>query len=194
MNNFLKQIHNQLFGRKGYHNEPFLHHEIQRDESYMDCYHDWEKDKKYIPWLDFMTKVMDERDSNFVDILQTETSNGLLFYINDFVLNKKDAHYIFDLLRDRVKQEGYVCHLSDTRIYNRSEFVEEKNRYFLKPRFEYCVESLQFIQRYGNIIIELIYENNLPKRIKICNHSYRDRKYSHVESFDELKEKLFNVA
>ena len=169
-------------------------HNIERSESYIDSMNQWKADKKDIVWLQMLFGLIDRGDERFVDILDSEHAHGWMFYLSKFERDVSDAPHVFDAIKERTKEQGYVCHLADTRIFKHPDYVEQKDRYFLKPRFEYCEESRQFIQRFGNIMVELIFHNEKPHILKICAHSYKDRKYAIAEDFTEYSDYLFGVS
>ncbi len=98
----------------------------------------------------------------------------------------RDITHLFDFLKEQVRNIGYRSYTSNSRSYNRLDWVEQLDRHYLKPPIIFREKGELIDQRFGNITIELIYRNSKAFQLKFSATRYPDRVYKKADSFDEL--------
>jgi hypothetical protein len=121
-------------------------------------------------------------------IYNTSYSNGFALTYNKF-FSESEFRFIFDYFRDKVLDMGYKIANSDRKIREKPNYIETREKHYLKPPINYN-EGIND-QKYGNILIEHISIDDKPDYIKVMANVYSDRYYSKPESFEDFMEKLF---
>ena len=80
---------------------------------------------------------------------------------------------------------------SDRRIKHLPSKVEELERYYLKPKFQFDEEAQKVLHGYGNITLELVFHNDQAKFLKLLANSYKDRNFHEAKPFSELVSEIF---
>ena len=96
-------------------------------------------------------------------------------------------------LKEIILKIGYKHYMSDTRTYNRKLWVENVERHYLKPpiRFDENHEAKKrLIQRYGNILIELLFRNDELVNLKFRAKNYNDHNFTEANSFSDLMREI----
>jgi len=123
-----------------------------------------------------------------VHVFDSSSANGFaLSFPKD--LGKLGFQHLFDLLKEQVLTMGYKLANSDRKLTDKGQFVMTVERHYLKPKtrqFEPPVD-----QRYGNVLIELVKEDDAPQYIKVMASVYNDRMYQPAAPFHEFLEALF---
>ncbi|MEL6535288.1 MAG: hypothetical protein AAFQ98_07755 [Bacteroidota bacterium] len=123
-----------------------------------------------------------------VHLFDTANAKGFaLSYPNS--LGELGFQHLFDLLKEQVLTMGYRQANSDRKISDKGRFVQTVERHYLKPgrqQFEPPID-----QRYGNVLIELVKENDDPRYIKVMVSMYNDRLYKPAAPFHEFLDLLF---
>lgn len=121
-------------------------------------------------------------------VLESTYSNGFAIgYETKY--GKNDFRYLIDYFAYQVKKLDYRLVMSRQTMQEKGDVVEMKEMHYLKPKRGW-VEPID--QKYGNVQIEYIEENDQPTRIKLLVNSYPDRKYKEAESFEDLAEHIFS--
>ncbi|HAA13550.1 MAG TPA: hypothetical protein DCE41_18405 [Cytophagales bacterium] len=151
-------------------------------------------------WADQIPEVLDTLSKSYhykkmgikapwqVHLFDSPTANGfaLSFPRN---LGKLGFQHLFDLLKEQVQAMGYRLANSDRKHTDKGQFVQTVERHYLKPnvrQFEPPVD-----QRYGNVLIELVKEDDDPRYIKVMTTAYNDRQYQPAAPFHDFLERLF---
>lgn len=120
-------------------------------------------------------------------------------YANGFALTHhpsvtaKDFQFFFDWLKDRVEgMPSYRLINAERRIFDRANYVESKEKYYLKPIIDGSSEP-PFNQQYGNILIEQVLIDKQPSYLKFVANIYSDRLYTQALAFDDLIKDVFNA-
>lgn len=191
---YFDHIYTLLFGGKNKHSSKiFVNEIIKRSQSFLDRFHAWKTSDLCGEFLNdlwqsyFWRKQGVDKDPQIL-LLESTYSNG--FAINyESKYGKNNFHYLFDYLADRVKKLDYRLVLSRHTLQEKGDVVELKEMHYLKPKRGF-VEPID--QKYGNVQIEYIEENDMPTRIKLIANSYPDRKYTVANSFEDLAEHIFS--
>lgn len=116
-------------------------------------------------------------------------------YANGFALSYPSSlgplgfQHLFDLLRDQVLGMGYRMANSDRKLADKETHITTTEKHYLKPIQNTPEPPLN--QRYGNVLIELIKEDDTPQYLKVMVTTYNDRRYLSADSFDDFIKVLF---
>lgn len=174
--------------------QPFIREAIERSTVEIADYDLWKRTRG----KDQMLSLINEQYAHFLiepaamntlamDVLHTPSTKGFVLYYDEYRDNEKDFIHLFDYLKERVMELGYVLYMSDTRTYTKSLWVETVQRHYLKPPLKNnSSEEGKFYQRFGNILIELLFRNDKLVNLKFRANTYHDHKFEKAESFTEL--------
>lgn len=129
-----------------------------------------------------------EKDPQIL-LLESTYSNGFAISYEP-KYGKNSYRFLFDYLADQVKKLDYRLVLSRHTMQEKGGVVESKEMHYLKPKRGF-VEPID--QKFGNVQIEYIEENDKPTRIKLIVNSYPDRKYKKAQNFEELAQHIFSL-
>ena len=95
-------------------------------------------------------------------------------------------------MKERILDLGYKSYLSDTRTYNKKDWVEQLDRHYLKPPSNLRVAGKEKMdQRFGNVTVELLYKNDKIYLLKFRATVYNDHLYKKGEDFNELMKAVY---
>ncbi len=170
---------------------PLIHKMIERSEEQKEDYLQWKDTlvrRRLVDWLHDQYAIFGVQPDNIdeaVDFLDTPSSKGFVIYFYKTRYSLRDITHLFDYLREQVLQLGYRTQISDSRTYNRAKWVEKVDRHYLKPRPSFQQEG-KFDQKYGNVMIEIVYRNDQPFDLKFRATSYKDHQFKDAEEFRHL--------
>ncbi len=174
---------------------PFIHEVIKRKEEEKEDYIRWKKSlikRRLIDWIRDQYAVYqvnpDHLDQS-IDFLNTPSSNGFVIYFNQTNYNKEEITHLFDYMKEQVLQLNYKTYVSDRRIYNKKDWVENIDRHYLKPKPNFMANE-KLNQQFGNITIELLLRNENVVNLKFSATHYQDSKYKEVAEFSQLIQHL----
>ncbi len=175
--------------------KPFIREAISRSEDEQDAFSLWKRTHAAQKMLDFINAqyanhlIEPEKMDNSFDVLNSPSTNGFIIHFSDLRHNQKDIQHLFDYLKEITLKIGYKHYMSDTRTYNRKLWIEKVERHYLKPpiRFDENEESKKrLIQRYGNILIELLFRNDQLANLKFRATNYNDHNFTEANNFSDL--------
>ncbi|MCB0581153.1 MAG: hypothetical protein KDD10_17815 [Phaeodactylibacter sp.] len=175
--------------------QPLIHEMISRPDEEKEDYERWKKTlvcRRLMDWLNaqyaiFRTapRAIDEA----IDFLDTPSSKGFVIHFHQTRYSKRDATHFFDFLKEKVLALEYRSQISDLRTYNRADWVETIQRHYLKPgpRIRKTrQEDGRFLQKYGNITIELELRDDQVFNLRFRATSYQDSLFQEAREFEEL--------
>lgn len=177
--------------------KPLIHEMIARSEKEKQDFEFWKKTlvcKRLLNWLNeqhILFRSGSENVDRAVDFLNTPSSKGFVIYFGDTGYSQRDSVHFFDLLKEQVLRLNYRTQLSDLRAYERPQWVESVQRHYLKPRPGQNEEG-QFLQRFGNITIELTSHDDQIQNLKFRATTYKDYQYQEADTFEQLLQKVLN--
>lgn len=189
-----------LFQKQEKANSPVLHELIVRTDTEKHGYEAWKLNdhKDYV--VGYLSKQFDnfwsgqQSPSDLLLILNTPKSMGFIYIYKAAQSDFTQFKYLFDYLKEKVKQLNYKVYVSDVKNFVRQNYVETIERHYLKPRFKFpdagAGESVN--QLYGNITVELLLHNDQPQHIKFVCQPYSDYKYSTALPFKDLTVAILN--
>lgn len=199
MSDFLTAIFAKLFPKKTPQNAhlPIIEEVIVREDKYKKSYFDWMNSGYYKKLLQsiknaYWKKRNDQIDDFQVHLLQMPYANGLAITYHKNVPEMHFQHF-FDLLKDKVLNLGYQQANADRRMFDRPNYVETIEKYYLKPPItaQIVAQNELLNQKYGNILIEYILIDDQPSYIKLVASVYSDRLYTVALPFDQLLSHIF---
>lgn len=192
MSNFWQNIKN-IFqsAEESSPTEPVLHHVIERSKKEQEDYEFWKTTlvrRRLTDWLSdqyAIYRVVAADVDSALDFLNTPSTKGFVIHFYQTQYSKRDAIHFLDYFKEQIKKLNYRSQLSDTRTFNRKDWVETIERHYLKPRITFDPAEKQD-QRYGNIMVELELRDDKPYRLKFSATSYRDHLFKDADDFKEL--------
>jgi hypothetical protein len=189
---YLDDLLLKLFPRKSRH-ASVVHEIIKRSDDYCTRYDAWAEGESE-EWLKEIGKAYYYKQAGIshrleVHLLHSPYANGFALSFRREV-NRQQARFLLDSLRDRVVASGYRLTQSDRRVTEQDQKVKEVEKHYLKPPLAHHTGSID--QHFGNISIELVLLNNEPEHLKLTASVYSDRLYREPKPFDELAGILFD--
>lgn len=179
-------------------NQPAIHEVIERSEKELADYRVWKETlgkQRFLDWLreEHLKFMTDPRSTDAaLDFLNTPSTKGFVIHFYKTRYNKREIIHFFDFLKEKILALSYKTYLSDTRTYNRKDWVERLDRHYLKPPTNLRNPGKEkFDQRFGNITIELIFQDDKIYLLKFSASTYQDRLYKDAEDFDSLMKELY---
>lgn len=176
--------------------QPAVHKLIERSETELQDYDFWKNTlvcHRLMDWVSAQHAIYQVDKSVIdegIDFLVTPSSNGFVIHFHKTQYSKRDTIFLLDFLKERIQESlNYRKQISDIRTYNRPTWVETTQRHYLKPRIDFSVSP--FNQEYGNILIELIFRNDKPYRLKFQATNYNDMQFTKAGDFNTLMQQVF---
>lgn len=175
--------------------QPLIHEMISRSEEEKQDYTFWKNTlvcKRLLNWLNeqyILFRANSGSKDRSVDFLNTPSSKGFVIYFHETRYSDRDIVHFFDFLKEQVLRLNYRTQISDVRTYERSQWVESVQRHYLKPRPGQN-EKGQFLQRFGNIMIELTSRNDQLQHLKFRATTYKDYQYQEADPFEKLLQEV----
>lgn len=176
-------------------NQPLIHELIKRTEKEQEDYEFWKKTlvcQRMLSWLNeqyIIFRLEPDNIDETVDFLDTPSSKGIVVHFSKTQYSIRDVTHFFDYLKEQVLRLNYRTQISDVRSYERSHWVETVQRHYLKPRPKQNTAG-QFIQQFGNIMIELTLRNDQVFNLKFRATTYRDHKFADADEFPKLMQSV----
>lgn len=199
MSNFWKNIKN-IFksAEESSASQPVIHKVIERTKAELLDYENWKETiskDRLLNWIreEHINYLLDPKSTDAaIDFLNTISSKGFVVHFYKTRYPSRDIIHLFDFIKEKILESGYKTYLSDTRSYNKKEWVEKLDRHYLKPPAnKHDPRQEAFKQRFGNIAIELIFRNEKIYLLKFSATSYNDRFYEEAEDFNDLMKILY---
>lgn len=174
---------------------PVIHAMIERTEEHQLDYQRWLESlvkRRLIDWLNdqyAIYQILPEDIDEAIDFLNTPSSKGFVIHFHKMNYNKQEITHLFDHFRNQMRAHNYKVQISDTRTYNRKNWVETVERHYLKPRTSF-EQGKKINQGFGNITIEMVLRNDQVYQLKFQATSYQDRLYDEAADFRDLMQYL----
>lgn len=180
-------------------NQPAIHEIIVRTPTEKLDFQHW-KDKqisrRMLNWFYQQYKTYQSpsgKTDHAIAFLNTPSSKGFVIYFHQMNYSKSEVTHFFDFLKEKVLTINYYNYVSDTRTFNRPEWVETIQRHYLKPSLNFQkADSEKFNQQYGNIKIELEFRNDQVHNLRFSSTTYNDHLFDTPEHFNHLIDILFS--
>ncbi|MCB0706117.1 MAG: hypothetical protein KDC34_12430 [Saprospiraceae bacterium] len=170
---------------------PFLHELIIRSEAEKADYEKWKDQlvrQRLSSWLQdqyILFRLEPERIDESIDFLHAPSSKGFAIHFSKMGYALRESRHFLDFLKEQVRGIGYRNQISDTRTYQKGEWVETIERHYLKPKPDFNTPG-KFKQVFGNIRIELKLRDEQPFLLTFSATTYNDSLFDPPKEFDEL--------
>ncbi|MBK7871283.1 MAG: hypothetical protein IPJ74_11700 [Saprospiraceae bacterium] len=191
--NYLKNLFNK--SEESSPSQPYLHEMIERSEEEKSDYAHWKETlvrRRLTDWLNdqyAIFRVLPNDIDEAMDFLDTPSSKGFVIHFYKTNYSRRDVTHLLDYLREQVLGLDYRTQISDSRTFNRPNWVETIERHYLKPKPDFQHEG-KFNQKYGNITIEMSLRNEQPHQLKFQATSYKDHLFKDAHDFEELMQEV----
>ena len=196
MTNF-RDFFNKLFPDKSGAKNVVINEVISRSSAYQNRFESWAATDQVAECYSgvaagYHAKLLsEENDGIQVHLLKSQYANGFTISYHDSGMNKEEFSFLFDHLAEKVRKlDGYRRVNADYMISEKQNYVETKEKYYLKPIV--TPEDRIVNQRFGNILIEHILNDDKPIYIKLTANVYSDSNYREAQSFEELMRYLLS--
>lgn len=195
-NSFFDQIINGLFPDKGTPRADRLivHELLSRAEGFKTCYQGWLlEEKDFI--LGKIKKAYYDKKAGQVDcaitlhVLNNNSSKGFAVGFDKLLTSKKEFQFLLEYFKEKVLALNYKIATADHKMIEKDTVIVSTERYYLKPRINNEVTPTE--QRFGNIVLELILNNDEPTYLRLVANTYSDSNYACPEPFEGLSDHLF---
>lgn len=171
--------------------QPYLHEVIERSEAEKSDYEFWKTTlvrRRLIDWLSdqyAIFRVLPQDVDEAMDFLNTPSSKGFVIHFYKTNYSRRDVTFLMDYLKEQVLALDYKTQVSDTRTFNRPNWVETIERHYLKPRPDFEQKG-KFNQKFGNVTIEMQLRNDQPYHLKFQATTYNDHLFKDAHDFEDL--------
>ena len=162
----------------------------KRSDRFKATYRSWLHEQTYLSWTGpFFTAYHYEKAGlptpYQVQLLCSDSLKGVVFFYDEGI-GADNFGFLFELLKDRVLQQGYTLR-SGNKLESNGQDIE---KLLLLPLPEDVPGTKLCNQRYGNVLLDYMKTNNQPEYIRLVVNTYKDPHFSRPSSFEELLEKV----
>jgi hypothetical protein len=167
---------------------------LKRSEHYKTAFRKWLHAQVYLNWTGHFFKSYHYLKASLphkyrVSILEEKGYHGVILYF-DPEIGAANFSFLFDLLKERVQQQGYMLHSADNHTVRHDRYTETSERYLLTPPASDVPGSDLCNQLYGNVQLDFVKVNKHPGYIRFATNSYTDSYFSKPLPFDMLLEQV----
>ncbi len=191
---FFDDLYQKLFPAKK--QSPKLVHEvINRSDQYLIDYAAWFGSDRMRAQLQaiisgYEAKLLKNTSFYDVHLLHSSYANGFALSYNQDI-GKKDFQFLFDYFSERIQELPYKIANSDVMISEKADFIETKEKHYLKPKINTVEPPID--QQFGNILIEHILVDDKPSYLKLVASVYSDSLYQKPLTFEDLFKHIFRL-
>lgn len=174
---------------------PLVTEKIRRSQREQSSYFRWQNEGDYRQLLkdtySAYTRKLNSQESQLkIHLLQSPYANGFALTWQPAIETMHFQHF-FDLLKDKSMNLKYNLVIAERRMFDKKNYVETVEKYYLKPPLKHLKEGELIDQLYGNILIEQVLIDNQPSYVKFMASVYSDRLYTRAREFSGLVTHLF---
>jgi hypothetical protein len=169
---------------------------LTRNDVFLDAYNEWKKSQRKTDVLNTFKTIYEASffgDGDVrCDILRQPQYNMLvLHYGDDFW--EDDFTFLMDHIQEVLLTNGYSNYMSDRKkITLDGGTKQDVERHYLKPSiYNPPTDSGQIDRKFGNITIEVFFEETTPQILKLTCNYYSDRLMQKEQGIDRLMEAIF---
>lgn len=197
---YFDKIINKIFTGQGSPKKPEIREVINRSSKDIALFNRWKNSstcKELIQQIAqaYYYKKTDINDDINIHLFNSPYANGFAITYQP-IINKKEFQYLFDFFKDQVLGMDYKLVDSDRCTTDKGDFVEIKEKHFLKPVLKREQKNNPYVlsrQLYGNILLEHVVINNTPSYIKVLANIYSDSMYEEAMDYDDFITNLFET-
>jgi hypothetical protein len=175
---------------------PTIHEVIERSGEELKNYEQWKNSlaaRRLLDWLknEYFTYLTSPKNiDHSIDFLNTTSKKGFVIHFSNMQYRLEEITFLFDYLKEKVKELPYRIYVSDTRTYPKNDFVETIHRHYLKPSLKLKVAGQKAGQAFGNITIEMLLKNDKIVDLKFSATTYRDHQFKEAGDFNDLMKEI----
>lgn len=175
---------------------PTIHELIKRSEKELAEYEQWKQSlaaRRLMDWIknEYFTYLTSPKNiDRSIDFLNTTSKKGFVIHFSNMQYRIDEITFLFDYLKEKVKELAYRSYVSDTRTYPKNDFVETIHRHYLKPSLKLKVAGEKAGQAFGNITIEMLLKNDKIVNLKFSATTYRDHQFREAGDFNDLMKNI----
>ncbi|MFK8008199.1 MAG: hypothetical protein AB8H03_17715 [Saprospiraceae bacterium] len=199
MSDFWKKIKNVFSAAEASSSiHPTIHEIIERSEEELMNYEQWKNSlvaRRLIDWLknEYFTYLTSPKNiDRSIEFLNSTSKKGFVIHFSRMQYRLEEITFLFDYLKEKVKELPYRIYVSDTRTYPKNDFVETIHRHYLKPSLKLKVAGQKAGQAFGNITIEMLLKNDEIVDLKFSATTYRDHQFKEAGDFNELMREVIS--
>ena len=168
---------------------PTVHELIERTDEELAGYERWKTTaapRRLLGWLGNQYARHEDGLSTdgTIGFLDVQGSRGFVIYFREMNYGREEITFFSHYLKERVLTLNYRSDISDRRIFPRKDWVETRERHYLKPKVDY--DDAVMDQVFGNIMIEFELRNDEPHNLRLRATKYNDALYKAEGSFGGL--------
>lgn len=198
MSDFWKKIKNIFSSAEASSSiNPTIHEVIERSEEELSNYEQWKNSlaaRRLIDWIknEYFTYLTSPKNiDQSIDFLNSTSTKGFVIHFSNMEYQLSEITFLFDYLKEKVKELPYRIYISDTRTYPKHDYVETIHRHYLKPSLKLKVAGQKAGQAFGNITIEMLLKNGEIVDLKFSATTYRDHQFEEAGNFNDLIKEIF---
>jgi len=186
---FYEKILNRLFPKD---EEISIHEVLKRSSHFNDSYDLWKSTQEAGDELrkvkdSYHDKILNKATAIDLEVYHSPYANGIIIY------PRRDQKlislaFLMEFIREKLELDDYRLVHADRRIKERGKMVMAVEKYYLKPPLS---AEIPIDQKFGNVILELSYENNTTSKFKMMANVYSDRLYHSPKTFEDLITLIF---
>lgn len=195
---FFTKVWKSLFNRRSGESEqkqlPVNEPIIRQEDFIFEC-NQFRKSRKFREALDHLysltrEKLGGESENQELHVHQSQYGNGFYFNFYD-KYSVREFECLFEYFKDRILTQPYKIYNSERRFKEMPDHVQKRERHYLKPDVN-SIKDRPVDQYFGNINIELFWNNNQPAYIKIMANIYQDSRYKPALPFENFIDFIFD--
>lgn len=169
---------------------------LTRTEDYKNAFLEWKKSARKTQVLETFKAIY---ESSFFgngdvrcDIIRQAQYNMLVLHYGDDFFDD-DFTFLMDHIQEVLLANGYSNYMSDRKkITLDGGTKQDVDRHYLKPSiYNPPTENGQIDRKFGNITIEVFFEETTPQILKLTCNYYNDRLMQKEKGIDKLMEAVF---
>jgi hypothetical protein len=187
---FYDKLLNRLFPKD---EEISVHEVLKRSSHFNRSYDQWKsseiaEDELQTIKNSYYDKVLNKASAIDLEVYHSPYANGMIIYPRE---GRKtiSLSYTMEYIREKLELDDYRLVHADRKIKEKGKLVTALEKYYLKPPLS---AEIPIDQKFGNVILELSYENNSPSKFKLMANIYSDRLYNSPKSFEDLIHLIFS--
>lgn len=187
-----KVTHKSPSGCEGHEGELVLHEVLCRDEEELAYYEKWNDSNTKTQMLSWLEEQFQKYNRQCccdckINFLMIPSINGFVIQFDEKKWREADFVCLFDYLKFRLKDVGYLSQVSDIKAIRKGSCIETTQRHYLKPPREFGLEyGDKMDQKFGNVMVTLNFVNERMTNLKFSATHYNDHLYKPADSFENL--------
>ena len=162
----------------------------KRSAKFVAGYKKWVNSQTYLNWTGPFFTSYHYHKANLptqsrVQLLSGDHLKGVLFFY-DPSIGADNFCYFFELLKDRVLEQGYTLHSSNALQVRHERYTEQVEKFLLTPPASDLPGTSLCNQLYGNVLLDLVKVNKRPGYIRFAVNWYQDAFFSKPLPFEDL--------